>query len=164
MNSLSLSLRGVGDAPNLYPFIWRHCRASRGSGIHANIGTNALKHSNSNTLTRDDLADAVYREIGLSKTESSQLVNALINKIEDSLTTDGIVKLAGFGNFVTRLKPERKGRNPKTGQPVIISPRRVVTFKPSTKLIERVDQSLSQRTQIKDMPLTLHKWKTVNHG
>ena len=128
------------------------------------FGDYALRRSKSKTITRADLADSIHREIGLSKPVSSQLVNSLISKIEDGLTTDGIVKLPGFGNFVTTLKNERTARNPKTGQPVMISPRRVVTFKPSTKLTERVDQALSQRSQKSETPSTRLKWRKVTHG
>jgi len=128
------------------------------------FGDYALRRSKSKTITRADLADSIHREIGLSKPVSSQLVNSLISKIEDGLTTDGIVKLPGFGNFVTTLKNERTARNPKTGQPVMISPRRVVTFKPSTKLTERVDQALSQRSQKSETPSTRFKWRKVTHG
>ena len=128
------------------------------------FGDYALRRSKSKTITRADLADSIHREIGLSKPVSSQLVNSLISKIEDGLTTDGIVKLPGFGNFVTTLKSERTARNPKTGQPVMISPRRVVTFKPSTKLTERVDQTLSQRSQKSETPSTRFKWRKVTHG
>lgn len=95
------------------------------------------------TVTRADLTDSVYREIGLSKTDSSALVDSLFKIIESSLISDGDVKLAGFGSFVTRLKAERIGRNPRTGEEVVIAPRRVVTFKPSPKFIERV--SAAQR-------------------
>ena len=102
------------------------------------------KTKQNNTVTRADLANAVYREIGLSKSESSQLVGSIFEKIELSLISEGIVKLPGFGNFVTRLKTERTGRNPKTGKAVVISPRRVVTFKPSPKLTERVDRAHSK--------------------
>ena len=102
------------------------------------------KTKQNNTVTRADLANAVYREIGLSKSESSQLVGSIFEKIELSLISEGIVKLPGFGNFVTRLKTERTRRNPKTGKAVVISPRRVVTFKPSPKLTERVDRAHSK--------------------
>jgi len=127
-------------------------------------GSNALRTSKSNTVKRTDLANAVYREIGLSKSESSELVNSIFTKIEQELVTEGIVKLSGFGTFVTRLKSERTGRNPKTGQPVMISPRRVVTFKPSLKLTERVDRASSQRSQKTETPSTRFKWRQTRHG
>jgi len=107
------------------------------------------KTKQNNTVTRADLANAVYREIGLSKSESFQLVNSIFEKIELSIISEGIVKLPGFGNFVTRLKTERTGRNPKTGKAVMISPCRVVTFKPSSKLIERVDGAHSKNKTYK---------------
>jgi len=127
-------------------------------------GSNALKTSKPNTVKRTDLVNAVYREIGLSKSESTELVNSIFTKIEQELVTGGGVKLSGFGTFVTRLKSERTGRNPKTGQPVIISPRRVVTFKPSLKLTERVNRASSQRAQKTKAPSTRFKWRQTRHG
>jgi len=123
-----------------------------------------LKTLKSNTIKRADLANAVYREIGLPKSESLQLVNSIFTKIEEELATKGVVKLSGFGNFVTRHKNERTGRNPKTGQTVIISPRRIVTFKPSPKLTKRVDQALSQGSQKTDDSMPYFKYRKVSHG
>ena len=100
----------------------------------------------SQTLTRQDLAEAVYREIGLSRTESSSLVESVINHIGDSLEKGEHVKLAGFGTFSLRDKKQRIGRNPKTGEEVPITPRRVLVFKPSQVLRERVDSSLSPKS------------------
>ena len=84
-----------------------------------------------NTVTRADLAEALYREIGLSRTESAALVEAVIDQVIDSLIRGDDVKLAGFGTFSLRDKKERIGRNPKTGEEVPITPRRVMVFKPS---------------------------------
>lgn len=95
------------------------------------------------TVTRADLSDAVYREIGLSKAESAHLVSATLDKITDSLIAGENVKLAGFGSFIIRDKAQRTGRNPKTGKEVIIDPRRVVTFKASPMLNERVNSALT---------------------
>jgi len=97
-----------------------------------------------NTVTRADLAEAVYREIGLSRTESAALVEAVIDQIIDALIRGEVVKLAGFGTFTLRNKNERIGRNPKTGEEVPITPRRVLTFKPSQMMRDRVDASLSK--------------------
>jgi len=97
----------------------------------------------SQTVTRQDLAEAVYREIGLSRTESSALVESVIDHIADSLEKGEHVKLAGFGTFSLRDKKERIGRNPKTGEEVPITSRRVLVFKPSQVLRERVDSALS---------------------
>ncbi|WP_427450878.1 integration host factor subunit alpha [Litorimonas sp. WD9-15] len=97
----------------------------------------------SQTVTRQDLAEAVYREIGLSRTESSALVESVIDHIAGSLEKGEHVKLAGFGTFSLRDKKERIGRNPKTGEEVPITSRRVLVFKPSQVLRERVDSALS---------------------
>lgn len=99
----------------------------------------------SRTVTRADLAEAVYREIGLSRTESADLVESVIDHISDALLRGETVKLAGFGTFSLRDKKERMGRNPKTGEAVPITPRRVLVFKPSQVLRERVDSSLSRK-------------------
>jgi len=97
------------------------------------------------TVTRADLAEAVYREIGLSRSESSELVESVIDYISGALLNGEQVKLAGFGTFSLRDKKERIGRNPKTGVEVAITPRRVLTFKASQILKERVDSSLSSK-------------------
>lgn len=97
------------------------------------------------TVTRADLAEAVYREIGLSRTESSELVEAVIDNIIDALLRGETVKLAGFGTFSVRDKNERMGRNPKTGEAVPITPRRVLSFKPSQVVRERVQTALSSK-------------------
>lgn len=96
------------------------------------------------TVTRADLAEAVYREIGLSRTESSQLVESVIDHVIDALLRGENVKLAGFGTFSLRDKKERIGRNPKTGETVPITPRRVLTFKPSQIMKERVNTALKK--------------------
>ena len=97
------------------------------------------------TVTRADLAEEVYREIGLSRSESSELVESVIDYISGALLNGEQVKLAGFGTFSLRDKRERIGRNPKTGVEVAITPRRVLTFKASQILKERVDSSLSSK-------------------
>ena len=98
---------------------------------------------NTQTVTRADLAEAVYREIGLSRSESSELVESVVHHISDALIRGEQVKLAGFGTFSLRDKKERIGRNPKTGVEVPITSRRVLVFKASQILKERVDSSLS---------------------
>ncbi len=100
---------------------------------------------NSGTVTRADLAEAVYREIGLSRAESSELVESVIDYICEALLKGENVKLAGFGTFSLRDKKERIGRNPKTGEEVPITSRRVLVFKPSQVLRERVDSALSPK-------------------
>lgn len=96
----------------------------------------------SKTVIRQDIADAVYREIGLSKSESADLVDSIFMKITEKLVAGKNVKLAKFGNFIIRDKAERIGRNPKTGTAVIIAPRRIVTFKPSPKMSTRISSKL----------------------
>jgi integration host factor subunit alpha len=100
---------------------------------------------NTQTVTRADLAEAVYREIGLSRSESSDLVESVVHHISDALISGEKVKLAGFGTFSLRDKKERIGRNPKTGVEVPITSRRVLVFKASQILKERVDSSLSPK-------------------
>ena len=99
------------------------------------------------TVTRADLTEAVYREIGLSRTESAVLVESVIDHIIDALLRGETVKLAGFGTFSLRDKNERMGRNPKTGKAVPITSRRVLAFKPSQVVRERVNTALTGDTQ-----------------
>ena len=93
------------------------------------------------TVTRADLSEAVYQKVGLSRTESSELVELVLKHICDSLISGETVKLSSFGSFVVREKGERVGRNPKTGVEVPIEPRRVMVFKPSNVLKARVNGS-----------------------
>ena len=93
----------------------------------------------SKTLTRADLGEAVHRKVGLSRTESADLVNTVIDMISDALVAGQQVKLSSFGTFDVREKRERIGRNPKTGEEIPISARRVVTFRPGQKLKARVE-------------------------
>ncbi|MFM9851543.1 MAG: integration host factor subunit alpha [Sphingomonadaceae bacterium] len=86
------------------------------------------------TLTRADLTEAVHREIGLSRAECSTLVQSVLDHISGALSNGQNVKISGFGSFVLRDKPPRVGRNPKTGDEVRISPRRVLTFRASPKV------------------------------
>ncbi len=86
------------------------------------------------TVTRVDLAEAVYRRVGLSRKESAVLVEMVLSEITDRLALGETVKLSSFGSFVVRDKGERIGRNPKTGVEVPILQRRVLVFKPSNVL------------------------------
>jgi integration host factor subunit alpha len=83
------------------------------------------------TLTRADLTETLHRDIGLSRTESAEMVNSVLDLIADELTKGNSVKLSSFGTFMLRDKRQRMGRNPKTGQEVPITPRRVLVFRPS---------------------------------
>ena len=90
------------------------------------------------TLTRMDLSDAVLNEVGLSRNESAKLVESIIGHISDRLTEGEQVKISSFGTFSVRAKKARLGRNPKTGDEVPISPRRVLTFRPSHLMKDRI--------------------------
>ena len=92
------------------------------------------------TLTRMDLTEAVFREVGLSRNESAQLVESVLGHLSDSLARGESVKISSFGTFNVREKAARVGRNPKTGEEVPIHPRRVLTFRPSHLMKERVAQ------------------------
>ncbi len=94
----------------------------------------------SKTLTRADLSEAVFNEIGLSRNESAQLVETVLGEISDALVGGEDVKLSSFGSFVVRHKKGRVGRNPKTGQEVPIDPRRVLTFRDSHVLKEKINK------------------------
>src|SRR3990170_4045414 len=83
------------------------------------------------TLTRADLSEAVHRQVGLSRTESADLVKSVLDIMTDTLVTGDTVKLSSFGTFMVRQKSGRLGRNPKTGEEVPITPRRVLVFRPS---------------------------------
>ena len=91
------------------------------------------------TLTKADMAEHLFMELGLNKREAKELVDLFFEEIRLSLENNEPVKISGFGNFELRDKRQRPGRNPKTGEEVPISARRVVTFKPGQKLRERVE-------------------------
>ena len=90
------------------------------------------------TLTRVDLCEAVYQKVGLSRTESAELVETVLETICDRIVKGESVKLSSFGTFQVRNKSERIGRNPKTGEEVPITPRRVMVFKASNVLKQAV--------------------------
>ena len=92
------------------------------------------------TITRADLAEAVYEEVGLSRNESSDLVESVLDEISKALIEGENVKISSFGSFTIREKGERIGRNPKTGVEVPISPRKVLVLKASHVLKERVNK------------------------
>ena len=91
------------------------------------------------TLTRADLAEVIYQKVGLSRSESAGLVEFIIEEILSSLEQGEEVKISSFGNFMVRDKRARVGRNPKTGEEVTITPRRVLSFRPSQVMKQRVD-------------------------
>ncbi len=91
------------------------------------------------SLTRAELSDAVHSEIGLSRTESAALVEAVLDRISNALLAGDNVKISSFGSFMLRKKGLRIGRNPKTGVEVPIEPRTVLTFRPSQLLREAIN-------------------------
>lgn len=90
------------------------------------------------TLTRMDLSEAVFREVGLSRNESADLVESVLELMSSALVKGEQVKISSFGTFSIRKKNARVGRNPKTGEEVPITPRRVLTFRPSHLMKDRV--------------------------
>lgn len=90
------------------------------------------------TLTRMDLAEAVHNEVGLSRNDSAELVESVLQHISDALVEGETVKISSFGTFSVREKAARIGRNPKTGEEVPIHPRRVLTFRSSHLMKDRV--------------------------
>lgn len=99
----------------------------------------AMTTGTGKTVTRVDLCEAVYQKVGLSRTESSAFVELVLKEITDCLEKGETVKLSSFGSFMVRKKGQRIGRNPKTGTEVPISPRRVMVFKPSAILKQRIN-------------------------
>ena len=95
------------------------------------------------TLTRADLSKAVYMEVGLSHSESAELVDSVLHEITDALVRGETIKLSSFGSFIVRQKEERVGRNPKTGEEFLIPQRRVLVFRASHSLKSRINKSLS---------------------
>ena len=96
-------------------------------------------------VTRAGLRDAVHRETGLPLREAAAMVDAVIAAVAARLAAGETVKLSGFGTFSVRAKRARAGRNPKTGEAVPISPRRVVSFRPSAVLKESIAETMGQR-------------------
>lgn len=97
------------------------------------------------TLTRADLAEAVVRKVGLPRNESHELVELVLSEISGALATGDPVKLSSFGSFGIRQKGQRIGRNPKTGQEVPITPRRVLVFRPSNIMKSKINSGLTRR-------------------
>jgi integration host factor subunit alpha len=93
------------------------------------------------TLTRAEIAEAINRRLGLSRTESLAMVEAILRLMTDALASGENVKISGFGTFLLRDKSERIGRNPKTGVEVPITPRRVLTFRASQMLRDRIGEA-----------------------
>jgi integration host factor subunit alpha len=100
-----------------------------------------LEPDNVKTITRADLAEAVYAEVGLSRNESSDLVEQMLDEVMDALVRGDNVKLSSFGSFSVREKAERIGRNPKTGVEVPIKPRKVIVFRASHVLKDKINKA-----------------------
>lgn len=92
-----------------------------------------------NTITRADIAETIYEEIGLSRKDSSDILDMILDEIVQELTKGNDVKLSSFGTFSLRDKKARAGRNPKTGVEAVISPRRVISFKPSQTMRKMIN-------------------------
>ena len=101
--------------------------------------SSGAKIKNMSALTKSEMAEKLFEELGLNKRESKELVEQFFEEVRTCLENNEQVKLSGFGNFDLREKSQRPGRNPKTGEQIPISARRVVTFRPGQKLKARVE-------------------------
>jgi integration host factor subunit alpha len=99
------------------------------------------------TLTKADLADLLFEKVGLNKREAKDMVESFFEEVRIALESGDGVKLSGFGNFQLRDKPQRPGRNPKTGEEIPITARRVVTFHASQKLKAMVEKNYGGQQQ-----------------
>jgi integration host factor subunit alpha len=99
------------------------------------------------TITRADLSEAVYQEVGLSRNESALFVETVLEEVSKALIANDTVKLSSFGTFTVRQKSERVGRNPKTGEEVPILPRRVLVFRASHVLKDRINAAAEKEKQ-----------------
>ena len=104
------------------------------------------------TVTRANLSEAVYQEVGLSRNESAELVESVLSEIADTLTIGETVKISSFGSFSVRQKGQRVGRNPKTGEEVPILPRKVLVFRASNVLKNRINGDGGTLRQQQDTP------------
>ena len=98
-------------------------------------------------LTKADMAECLFEELGLNKREAKELVELFFEEVREALEGENNVKLSGFGNFTLRDKTQRPGRNPKTGEEIPICARRVVTFRPGQKLKQRVEAYAGSQQQ-----------------
>ena len=102
------------------------------------------------TITRSQLSEAVYQEVGLSRSDSAKLFESVLKKISVTLAKGESVKLSSFGSFSVRKKSERIGRNPKTGEEVPILPRKVIVFRPSQVLKDRIGGSVADSEKLNE--------------
>ncbi len=91
-------------------------------------------------MTKSDIVEAVYQNVGFTKKRAAEVVNLILDTMKEALEDGEKVKISGFGNFEIRNKDARKGRNPQTGEEITITERRVLTFKPSQVLKDRLNQ------------------------
>lgn len=99
------------------------------------------------TVTRAQISEAVYQEVGLSRNESAELVESVLREISDALADGQVVKISSFGSFSVRQKGQRIGRNPKTGEEVPILPRKVLVFRASHVLKNRINDILTKQSR-----------------
>ncbi len=92
------------------------------------------------TITRNDVADAIYNEVGLSRRDSNEILDMIVKELSDTLISGKNVKISSFGSFLLRKKNERIGRNPRNGELATITPRTVVSFKPSLLLRKKLNR------------------------
>lgn len=95
-------------------------------------------------MTKADIVEQIYEQVGFSKKESAELVEKIFDAIKDTLSMGEKVKISGFGNFVVRCKNSRKGRNPQTGEEILLEARRVLTFKPSLVLKNILNEDMPE--------------------
>ena len=100
-----------------------------------------MGHEGTETMTKADIIEAVYDQIGFSKKETAEVVELVFETMKDTLADGDKIKISGFGNFVVRDKRARPGRNPQTGEAITISQRKVLTFKPSQVLKSALNES-----------------------
>lgn len=98
-------------------------------------------------MTKADLADLIHEKLSCQKKEAVELLDLTLKILKEAIATEGHVKISGFGNFVVRQKSDRTGRNPQTGETITISSRKVLTFKPSVTLKNRVNQGIEASVQ-----------------
>ncbi len=112
------------------------------------------------TLTKAELAEMLFDKVGLNKREAKDMVETFFGEIRIALEAGDVVKLSGFGNFQLRDKPQRPGRNPKTGEAIPISARRVVTFHASQKLKSLVDSQAEEAASFAPKPFDSKSYKS----
>lgn len=101
-----------------------------------------MKNSSGDTIVKADIIERVYQRVGFTRQEAVQAVEVVFEEIKAVLAGGENVRIVGFASFNLRNKKQRMARNPKTGEPVVIEPRRVLTFKPSRQLVEKINQEI----------------------